>query len=320
VNKEYIVWQLVFALVTATAAGLVEAEGTWIPYHAALSGPEVPAHYVHLVLSLDPKTAASRRQDVLDGYKACKLGNEMVRAAGEQAGSLAPPPSSASLEKLAASDVEIYYSDGRSATIVTRSDYYINTVDPGKGPSEPRMRSADCSLREHKSKWLYVQTESGVCDVDLLLRRYRSKDCGWAKSAREQVYEKLPLPPAEIEKMRQRDLATRQRNKGANARRQDTMSHATGEKRKIAGQVCEVFDTHNGTFEKCFATPNSSFPIPAAHYAGNHPGLLLQHTWRARGETLTAQEVKLEMGVSEKLFDPPPGVALDSKLRDGDAP
>lgn len=291
-------------------AGLTTAEAAWAPYEVPAGGQQVKAHYVHLVMSLDPKAKAIRRKNALDVYEACKAGKEMPQTEGS-AGPLAPPPSAEALEKLAIGDVEIYYSAGRSATIITRSDYYINTKDPGAGPSEPRMRSADCSLREHKSKWLFVRTESGLCDVDLLERRYRSKDCGWSKSARERMYEKLPLPPAEIEKIRQRDMANSRKNKDANAWRRDTTSHATGEKRKIAGQVCEVFDILNGVYEKCFATPSSSFPIPAAHFAGNHPGLLLQHAWQPRGEILTAQEVQLEMGVSENLFAPPPGIPLD---------
>jgi len=303
------------ALACIATAGGALANEMWRPYQTPGDGPQVKAHYVHLVLAIDEERLAKLRRNIQDSYAACKLAKDVARQAGKDPGPLAPPPSMENPELLKRRDVEIYYSAGRSATIVTGFDHYINALDSEADAPGTRKRSRDCSLGEYKSKWLYVRTESGVCEVDLLKRRYRSRNCGWTKTVREQVYGNLPLPPAEVEKIRQQHDAARKRNADPDAWRRDPTARATGERRGFAGQACEAFDIMNGQFEACFATPRSSFAIPASHYAGRHPGLLLQHKWRPAGETLTAHEVRLEIGVSEKLFEQPADVTLDNRLR-----
>lgn len=305
---------LLFGVVASMTACAACADGTWTPYPVATGGPQVKAHYVHLELSVDPEHQTRLRQEVQDTYKVCKLGKDAERSVGKDPGPLAPPPPRGAPEKVKIGDVEIYYSAGRSVAIVTGSTFRINLVEDGEGSSSERSRRADCSLREFKTKFLHVRPGSGVCEVDLLKGKYSSKSCPWTKTARDQALDSLPLPPAEIAKMRQRDEAIRQRNMtpGNQGGPPETMSHATGQRRTIAGQECEVIDIGNGTFEKCFALPPSSFRIPASHYAGRQTGLLLQQKWPAVGETLTAKEVRLEIDVSAAIFDPPPGVRLES--------
>ncbi len=211
---------------------------------------------------------------------------EADRSLGNDPGPLAPPPAAHAPEKVKISDVEIYYSAGRSVTVVTSSFFDINLLE-GEGSPLECARRADCSLRELKTKFLYVRHGTGICEVDLLKGRYVSKNCPWTESA-----------------------------PGVRGESSKKTSRATGERRQIAGQECEVFDLANGTLERCFALPPSSFPIPVSHHSGRRPGLLLQQKWLPMGETLTAKEVRLEMDVSAAIFDPPPGVRLEGAQRD----
>ncbi|MBI4998210.1 MAG: hypothetical protein HZC22_15230 [Rhodocyclales bacterium] len=277
-------------------ACLACAAGTWTPYPLPTGGPQVKAHYVHLELSIDAEHQARLRQQIQDTYQACKLGKDGERSVGKDPGPLAPPPPRGAPDKVKTGDVEIYYSAGRSVAILTGSIFRINLVEDGEGSSSERSRRADCSLREFKTQFLYVRPGTGVCQVDLLKGKYTSKNCPWTKTA-----------PDHAPGIRQRNMTP-----GDQGGPPETMSRATGQRRTIAGHECDVIDIANGMFERCFALPPSSFPIPAAHHAGRQPGLLLQQKWPAVGETLTAKEVRLEVDVSAAIFDPPPGLRLES--------
>ena len=277
-------------------AGTAGADSRWTPYHDSFSGPKVKAHYVHLVLSIDPEREAAIRRDIKDTYAACRRGKESLLAAGEDPGPLAPPPREGVPDRSKIRDVDVYYSDGQSATIVTESNFRINLKEDGEGSSDERARRADCSLKEHKSKRLYVGRADALCEVDLLSGRYYSKGCPWTERTRADA-SRMKLPA------------------GGPAPGASFAAQATGEKRRIAGHECTVFDVLNGTFERCFASPASSFAIPASHYAGRQSGLLLQNKWPMVGETLTATDIKLEIDVSKAIFDPPPGALLDSPQR-----
>ena len=290
-------WQaLIVGIVSGMTACAACAGGTWTPYPLPTGGPQVKAHYVHLELSIDADHQARLRREIQDTYQVCKLGKEAERSVGKDPGPLAPPPPRGAPEKVKIGDVEIYYSAGRSVAIVTGSTFRINLTDDGEGSSSERSRRADCSIREFKTKFLHVRPGTGVCEVDLLQGKYSSKSCPWTNTA-----------PEHAPGIRQRNMTPADQGGPP-----ETMSRATGQRRTIAGHQCDVIDIANGMFEKCFALPPSSFQIPASHYAGRRTGLLLQQKWPAVGETLTAKEVRLEMDVSAAIFDPPPGVRLES--------
>ena len=78
--------------------------------------------------------------------------------------------------------------------------------------------------------------------------------------------------------------------------------------RIIADYKCEVQVHSSLNYELCIAHPTSSFAIPAASLNAGTPRLLLEA--KSPALTLGAQQVIMDLRVSQDMFALPPGVQI----------
>lgn len=272
-------------------AGLLLATGTNLAcaaWHDEHAGDEVRAHHVHL--SGHSADNESARQRLLQERQACadinaSLGNPVV-----------PLPAEGIPAIVHHEEVDIYYAEGRTATVTSQRLYTLNR--------------ANCAIEAGDTQLLhlYGRNVGETCTVDLIKRRANGlclseNDKGQWQNAAESPGVDLSKVPPHLRDDAQRALAQISKRK-----RHTPMNGslpATGEYRTIAGYKCRVLRHPALAVEKCIASPESAFPIPPSKFNMEAPGILLYATIGEQVPTITADEVQLDIELSASAFAVP---------------
>jgi hypothetical protein len=261
------------------------AEPAW---HDQYQGNDVLVHYVRLTGYIFDQKAQRRLLE--ESYTGCVEDHQRTNRP------YAPLPPEGLPEIPYPQELEIYYSVNLAVSISRSKNYFID--------------SADCSLKTTPHKFMSLPVGMGKCSIDLL-EKTATGICKEPQKTGDQSASKFlgnfnvvpPVRRAEV-------LATLE--KIASRPHAPSSEQPTGEKRHIAGYQCDVYGT-GGLAERCIAKPGTDFTFPIAFQNAYVPGLLLQ--LRSEGSTLTAQEVKLHIRVSKKVFEMPEGITAASSSK-----
>ncbi len=276
------------AMLLAIHANLAGA--SWHDEHA---GNDVRAHHVHL--SGHSADNEHQRQLLQEERQACAETNPLSGLP------VAPLPAGGIPPIIHQSEVDIYYTDGRTATVTFQRRYSVNRVD--------------CAIKttDRHSLNLFGNNVSETCTVDLIKRRANGTCLSANGKGKKQGIEDSPgvdlskVPPHLREQAKSAfDKIIQQKRQMPPA---DSLS-ATGEFRTIAGLRCRVHRHATLPLEKCIAHPDSLFPIPPSAYHIGLPGLLLYITIGDQLPALTAGEVHLDIGLSAEAFAVPADVRI----------
>jgi hypothetical protein len=287
------VWTILSVFACAYASFAYAAEPTWFEQHR---GQDVVVHYVHLTGHLFDNDA--QRGFLQIDYDRCVTQHRMTGRPFK------PLPPGGLPEVPFPEDHEIYYGENRSVVISSGKTHSIDSVD--------------CSLKLTPNKYMTMPVGSGECSVNLL-ENTASGICKERKpGANDNAISDRPsssprfmgdlsaVPPA-----RQAEILAWAERIAARPRAPST-EQSTGEYRSVAGYRCAVYGEVK-LVERCIARPKSDFVFPPNSANAFIPGLLLQI--RSPGMTMDAQEVTLNMKVSQSLFEIPAGVKVRTSSR-----
>jgi hypothetical protein len=279
----------VAAALLAVTASLAQAA-----WHDEHPGNGVRAHHVRLSgHSADNERA---RQYMHKERQACA---EVNGALGRPVASLPVGGIPAILDR---QDVDIYYTAGRTATVSAGRQYFL---DPG-----------NCGIEavDHRTLRLFGDDVGASCTIDLIKRRadgacLPARGKGTRQDAAASPGVDLSKVPPYL-----RDDARRALEQISRQKRPAPVDSlpATGEFRTIAGFKCRVHRHASLPLEKCIAHPESAFPIPPASFHAGLPGILLYMTLGDRVPTITASEVRLDIGLSADAFAVPADIRVNS--------
>ena len=259
------------------------------------SGSDLPVHYVYLTgYRTNAAGNEAARRVLLDVHEKCVASNQRR---GLPYTRLPPEGVPAIVEPR---DIEIYYSSNRSLTVTKSKFHHID--------------SNTCALQEFPHHQMELLSAIGRCTIDLIKQSARGvcDDQAHARAPNTTMSELLPdtIPAAELNKvpphLRAEAVSRFELAKG--------ISHVlTGEVKTIAGYRCAVHRTADT--DKCVSNPPSPFPIPVSYLNRAIPGLLLET--KSPLLTLEAQEVKMNIGVSQSIFMLPKGLKVKSVTSPG---
>lgn len=193
---------------------------------------------------------------------------------------------------------EIYYSANRTLS-VKRGVLYI-------------IDQANCALRTREHHMQILRSSIGKCDIDVIRNEARGR-CDSAAHARASASDSASAADASAVDMGKVPSYLRaQVETQIKQTRQQLQRSGT---KTVAGHQCTVYRLESGHSEKCVANPPSPFAIPAAPFNEGLPGILLAVTQPAM--TLEAQQVTLNLRVSENLFTVPAGAKIYSAAGEG---
>ncbi len=256
-------------------------------WHDEHSGQDVQAHYVKL--TGHGGNNARNRQLLLEEYTACANINPKLGLP------VKPLPATGIPDIISSHVIDIYYAPGRTIAVSSGALHTLNRND--------------CGVEAHEHATLkFLGPEIDTCEVDLIRRKVKGI-CGTttASTRSQTVLSQLP-PEKRKEALKQLERVKQTRFVGPSA----GQLPGTGTYRVISGLRCEVYRQPPTGMELCIARPDSAFPIPASVYNAAVPGLLLS----ARSEeimTVTASEVRLGIGLSEKAFAIPSDIVRKVK-------
>ena len=262
-------------------------------WHDERAGNEVRAHHVHL--SGHSADNERQRQLLWEDRQACAETNPLSGLP------VAPLPAGGIPPIIHQAEVDIYYADGRTATVTFQRRYSINRVDCGVKTTDRH------SLR------LFGKNVSETCTVDLIKRRANGTCLPASSKGKKQGIEDSPGVDLSKVPPHLREQAKSAFDKIIQRKRQVPVEEslpATGEFRTIAGLSCRVHRHATLPLEKCIAHPESTFPIPPSVFHGGLPGLLLYISVVNQLPALTASEVHLDIGLSAEAFAVPADIRL----------
>jgi hypothetical protein len=266
-------------------------------WHDEHRGNEVLAHYVHL--SGHGANNEIARQSLREEREMCVKNYTVLGLP------VAPMPAEGIPKVVHYAEVDLYYAQGRSAGIMFQRTY---TVD-----------HSDCSIRPTLSHMLnlYADDVGQSCTIDLIKRRANGlclppKEKGKHQNVSESPGIDLSRLPPEQRSAAERALEKIARDNRPAPREDPT---ATNEYRMISGYKCRVFRNPALSLEKCIASPESPFPIPPSYLNAMAPGLLLYSTIGDGLPTLTASEVRLNIGLSADAFAVPADILRHTGAR-----
>jgi hypothetical protein len=262
---------------------------TWADRHL---GQDVVVHYVRLTGNASDSKV--ERKNLQITYDACSSRNRSLNRP------VAPLPDGGIPEVPSSIEVQIYYSANRTVAATEGKIHDINFDT--------------CALEESQRHNLTLMSAAGECRVDLIkASAYGTCDERVHRDAPAATAQQPGLPALPKLDTSRMSSQLRAQTEAAAARAATYMPRAsslppTGETRQVAGEHCAVYRHDGLSDEKCIARPESRFFIPASCLNGAIPGLVLQI--KSRLLNLTAQQVTMDMKVSESLFAVPPGVKI----------
>lgn len=276
------------SLLLAVAA-LPASPATWADRHL---GQDVVVHYVRLTGSASDSKV--ERGNLQITYDACSSRNAGL---GHP---VTPLPDGGIPEVPSPIEVQIYYSANRTVAVSEGKIHDINFDT--------------CALEASPRHNLTLRSAAGECKADLIkASAYGTCDERAHRDAPAATAQQPGLPALPKLDTRRMTPQLRAQFEAAEARVSMYQPRAsslppTGETRQVAGEHCAVYRLDGLFNEKCIARPGSRFFIPASSLNGAIPGLLLQI--KSRMLNVTAQQVTMDMKVSQSLFAVPPGVRI----------
>jgi hypothetical protein len=304
---------VVTGLVVATLAcsHAAWAEGPWTPYYKNFPGQDMKGHYVHLTGTLDPALEQIERNNLATTYQTCKYWKDEMSARGVPVRPIAPAPE-IPLHPWS-SDLEVYYGPGRSATLLSTTEHYIDLAGDHAARHEGILQS-DCRMKTLTTKTLQVRHGAQICDIDLV--KMQLKPSAYCSGS-------IPIPSGAAGRQLAESIARSRSMLAAGPRPLPPMTGpaqavggATGETKTILGMKCQIYGS-TSLLRFCIASPASSFPYPPAQPHDLLPGVVLEYALPAMGMTYKAQEAVLEMSVGAALFERPAGITLAKPIPPG---
>ena len=266
--------------ITILTAFAPHAGAAW---HDQFAGHDVKSHYVHLTGYGGNNTA--NLKTLWTEYKACADLHKTLGQPFESLSSDDIPPI------VQSEDVEIYYSAVRTVTFVKAIRYQIVPTN--------------CALTHFLYQTLDLRSSIGACEMDLIKKEARgvcNSDAHRHASAASTGPKTAPIDMSKVPLNMQAQVQAQIDRMAQLRSKPNSGPPASGIVKDIAGYPCDVFISVTNS-QKCIAHPKSDFVIPGARFNLEKGGLLLEV--KSPAMTLTAQEVVMNMTVSESLFAVP---------------
>lgn len=274
-------------------APAAQASDAWSPFHRSLGGSSVRVAYVHLQMEQTPRHREAGRRRIETRHEICRQGKEAARLVGEAPGPYRALPPEGVPQRPWVEDIEIYYGEGRSVTVVTSTTYWVHSGGPTARYPD---RKDDCALARTTSRTIYYVDGATECKLrqregrpDLKMSCKQVPGRAKANVAAPGIVVVVPIPQ------------TPRGAGGQPAALPDAalpMLEGTGESRTIAGRPCRVFGTPDLT-ETCVATQADPAMLQVSPFH-SVSGLLLQAVMIDR--SYTARQVEDGIEVGDDLF------------------